>query len=206
MGWLFFFLFLFSSISWEFCVSLKSFLCFEIVPTPFCLESVLIETSVCPKSLCSEEWSLYSAGVCPAVSVTFRARRSICRAPHESWVCLAVLPHCGLSAFRACTSACCPSFLALVNLERKGLALHCQPFPSHITSPFSRILPESLVQLTTRGGGEEHFGLAPGECSQSGCQPYPLSSSGCWRAEGLLPKALDWLGCTPGTRSYSAFL
>lgn len=42
-------------MSWKFCVRLKSFLCFEIVPTPFCMKNVLLETLVCPKSLCSEE-------------------------------------------------------------------------------------------------------------------------------------------------------
>lgn len=49
------FCFLFFSMSWKFSVSLKSFLCFEIVPTPFCLESALRETLVCPKSLYLEE-------------------------------------------------------------------------------------------------------------------------------------------------------
>lgn len=73
LGYLFYFLFffLFFSMSWEFCASLKSFLCFEIVPTPFWLESALIETLVCRKSLYLEEWRLYGAGDCPAVSVTF---------------------------------------------------------------------------------------------------------------------------------------
>lgn len=89
------FCFLFFSMSWKFCVSLKSFLCFEIVPIPFCLESALIETLVCPKSLCLEEWSLYGAGDCPAVSITFPEPGSICLAPHECLVCLDILPHCG---------------------------------------------------------------------------------------------------------------
>lgn len=54
---------------------LKSFSYFEKYLPAW--EDTLIDSLVCPKSLCLGEWSLHGAGGCPAVYVTFPVSGSL---------------------------------------------------------------------------------------------------------------------------------